>query len=160
MAIKNPSVRRGQPKHDYVASLEEADKSELKRLLYAIIPAMIENRKQIYTRWSYLFKFPESFPKGKIIRKEGLTDVRVMRVNKVIQWLYKHKIIPFNQVDLANQIRNESHRMRRYFQIDVDSSKTALYNVDSLLDEAVDIINADIKQQKRADKVSAKSKLG
>lgn len=158
MIIGDVSVRRGQPRHEYVSTLSDVDKHEFRRLLQAIIPAMIEGRKQIYVRWSYLVKFPDDFPKGNIIKKEGYTDVRSMRVEKVLKWLYKHNIIPFTRKDLANKIRNESHRMRRYFEINVDSGSVAAYNVDSVLEEAVALIDSEIKQQKAADEVSAKPK--
>ena len=147
--MSNP--RRGQPKKDYVENLQTVDKYLFRDLLKVIIPAMMEGRPNIFTRWSYLMEFPEDFPKGHIIKKDGLTDIRVMRIDKVLKWLYKHKIIDFTRSELAAKIRIESHRMRNYFKV-VDVDFQTLYNDDSDVLKLVDEIKA---VNKAADKDSA-----
>lgn len=83
-------ARNGKPSKAYRDSLHVATDEDMIALTHATLETLIAGDMSFHMKVSYLTKFPEDFPVGKIIKKEGKHDIRVLKAWKVLEWLRKH----------------------------------------------------------------------
>ncbi len=80
-------ARNGKPSKAYREALKPASPADMERLVVATLEALIRGEEFLLLKTSYLFKWPDDFPKGKIIRQEGKEDIRTIRCRKLLEWL-------------------------------------------------------------------------
>lgn len=80
-------ARNGKPSKAYKDSLHPATREDIERLVKGVLEAIIRNQGYIQLKTSYLFKWPDGMPQGKLLRKEGRDDIRVIAADKLLEWL-------------------------------------------------------------------------
>ena len=129
------NIRRGQPKHDYVNSLETLTSPEVfLNMIEPAFRALVLKKRYFLIRVSYIFVFPESFPKGFLVKKDGLTDIRKINVKKYLKWMNDNELFTPTKAELATQMRNLSNEITKIENL-VDMKFDKEYNVKTPLDE-------------------------
>lgn len=82
--------RRGKPSRAYRNTLKRPTRADYERLVRVAVEAVIRGSEDVLIAFPYLFKFPSDFPKGRLVEKEGLNDVRKIKASRLITWLHKH----------------------------------------------------------------------
>lgn len=82
---RNPRHKR--PTHAYRATLKKATVADYRQLEKACLVALLSKVDHVILAVSYLTKWPSDFPKGVLLRSEGLVDYRKIRAVKLMQWL-------------------------------------------------------------------------
>lgn len=80
-------ARHGKPSDAYRASLHKAGKADYTKLLAAVLRVLIDESIDFEVAFNYTLKFPADFPKGLLLRREGLVNVRKLRADRVLRWL-------------------------------------------------------------------------
>ena len=129
------NIRRGQPKHEYVNSLETlASPDVFLNMIESAFRALVLKKRYFLIRVSYIFVFPESFPKGFLVKKDGLTDIRKINVKKYLKWMNDNELFTPTKAELATQMRNLSNEITKIENL-VDMKFDKEYNVKTQLDE-------------------------
>lgn len=71
----------------YVESLRKPLLPDYNKLAIACVEAIIDGGNDVIVAFSYLMKFPEGFPKGILLREDGLVDIRKIKARKLLTWL-------------------------------------------------------------------------
>lgn len=96
---KNP--RHGRPKPEYKASLRQISEEDIQQLVQATITAIIAGDKSLVIATSYIAEFDTDFPRGQIIKRDGLVDYRRIMAHKLLKWLNEKGYSPFNSDDIG-----------------------------------------------------------
>jgi hypothetical protein len=92
-----------------------AGKGAFEKMFVAASEIVMRNRGREYRDGgveSILMEFPhwvvfaEDFPKGLIVEKSAVYDVRRIRATKLLDWLYKHGHSPYNTEMLVKQTKH------------------------------------------------------
>lgn len=83
-------ARWGKPTDAYKASLHKAKRADYEKLVRLAIQAMIENQDTVEVAFGYTAKFGNGFPRGLVMRREGLKNIHKIQTRKLLAWLYKH----------------------------------------------------------------------
>lgn len=114
MSEKRTSNCRTKPTKEMLKAAKKARVSDYAAMVAAASEVVIRNRNAslsnqgksewpdyVVVAFAYFTKFAEDFPKGHIIEKEGLTDVRKINAVKLLDWLYKHGHSKYNASQLV-----------------------------------------------------------
>lgn len=126
---------RGRPSNEYYDKLSKAKGKDMARLAQACIEAIIRGEKDIMVSFSYVFEFPEGFPKG--IREERTEQTNVHRIKtfKLLNWLYDNGYTPI------------SVKMVRYSKQGFTKQYNELTKIfDDIIDEDQDIVDNALHQ--------------
>lgn len=116
----------------------KAKKQDWKKLVDACVAAIINHQELIVVSFSYVFKYPEGFPKGLVIQREGLVNLRRIKVFRLIEWLYENKHSKYNYRDIV-LFRREFARKQTDLMNQVDIDLGDKYNFD--VSEELDVSN-------------------
>lgn len=100
-------ARNGKPSKAYIASLHPATRDDMERLLAAVLQALVAGQEFLTLKTSYLFKWPDDFPVGSIIAKEGRVNYRSLRTRPMLKWFYDKGYTTMT----AAKIRGLRHKM-------------------------------------------------
>lgn len=132
---------RGRPRLDYLDTLRMPTKRDYSMLLYAALEAIISGENDVRIAFSYLTKFPASFPKGILERSEGTVHVRRVKARKLLDWLHEQG---------RTDITFESLRLQR---IQFSRNEASFAGFDKIwLDESQEI-DDDVKHQESSKEV-------
>lgn len=82
--------RWGQPKKKYVRKLKVGTSYETwQPLVDVAVFSVLSKHNDVLIAFSYLFQFPLDFPKGVLHEQIGYDDVRRIKAEKLLQWLYE-----------------------------------------------------------------------
>lgn len=93
-------LRHRRPPEAYKKSLKKATVADYRQLEKACLVALLSKVDHVILAVSYLTKWPSDFPKGVLLRSEGLVDYRKIRAVKLMQWLRDkgHSTITSDQI--------------------------------------------------------------
>ena len=110
-----PHRHKGMPTKAELEALKPLDDEKINALMRAAIEARITGKDQILLVVNYRTKFADDFPKGFFVRRDGLTDIRRIKVRRILDWLRKHGYLDVTeeQIRLANI--NHTYKMKELF---------------------------------------------
>lgn len=87
---KPRGCRWGKPKKKYLRRLKVGtNHATWQPMAQAVIAAVLADQNDILVSFSYIFQYPESFPKGVLHAQEGYDDIRRIKAEKLLLWLYE-----------------------------------------------------------------------
>lgn len=75
-------------------------------LLNAVIETILLDKRTFLASFSYITKFPEDFPQGQLMRKEGRTEVRRLPAREVLNWMREKGYTSHTMHTIANMKRS------------------------------------------------------
>lgn len=95
---------KGLPTKEEAAALKPLDDAGINALMRAAIQARLTGKDQILLVINYRTKFAEDFPRGIFVRREGLTDIRRIKVKRILDWLRNNGYLEVTeeQIRVAN----------------------------------------------------------
>lgn len=138
---KRMDHKRHKPSKQLLATTHEASELDYSKLAQAVIRACIARDKNIFYKLPYFAKVAEDFPKGILVKKDGLCDVYKAKTTKVCDWLHANGHLPSDHKNLMLQLRQMAYMEARINsllkmdKISVDSEKALCDNVVSDLED-------------------------
>lgn len=100
------SVRNGRPSKSYLDTLQKPSEAEWRALETAAISAIVQNEKDVLVAFSYVFKYPDDFPKGVLYEKQDWVDIRRVKAVKLLAWMNKHGLSEITPRQVQHQLRD------------------------------------------------------
>lgn len=127
---KKPRIRH-KATNSYKALLKQhADKLDWKRMVDACMKAIVLKEKDVLISFSYLFKFPEDFPKGILMSEGKYEDVYRIKAVKLLNWMHEKGYSQYHYKDVVihrrNLLRKETDLML-LFKDFLDNEQDAAY---------------------------------
>lgn len=124
---------RHKPTKELRASTHEASNVDYELLAQAVVEHIIFRKKDIYIRFPYFATFAEDWPKGVLIRKDGIYDYFKCKTYKIADWLHSKGFLPEDAKGIMKSQRDWGYREARLErmltgEIMLDNNLSIVYN--------------------------------
>jgi len=115
-----PHRHKGRPTAAELEALKPLDDEQINALMTTAVSARITGKDEILLVVNYRTKFADDFPRGIFVRRDGLTDIRRIKVRRILDWLRKHGYLELTaeEIHVANIVH--AKKMKEIFGDDYD----------------------------------------
>lgn len=104
---------RHKPSKSLRDSTHAASAADLEILAKAVLVAIINRQKNLILKYPYFATFEESYPKGIIVKKDGVFDFYKVKVAKLADWLCSKGALPDDYKGIMKSQRDWGYREAR-----------------------------------------------
>lgn len=109
MIIMSESIKRNKPSSKVLDNCDKCSKEQYEILAKICIEQVIARNWDIVVRLPHFAKYSKGFPKGILVKKEGLYDYRKIKVRKLLTWLKENGYTEFSVDDVMAATREVAY---------------------------------------------------
>ena len=131
---------RKKPTKELRESTHSASEADYQALARAVVERITLRKKDIFLKFIYFAEFADDWPKGVLVKKDGLYNTYKCKTYKVADWLHSKGFLPTDAKGIMLAQRDWGYREARLTrmltdEIGVDNTDKNLYNDGSVEDK-------------------------